>query len=201
MNEVQGLIDFYSLREWWLASFTPDERQYIDSQYLPMGAPPRTLTQGKVNSRRQPAPEFLSNLNSWFRSPQDASIAERIHRKLCELAREQPIAGPGYYDGRHFTTYVRDVEDLKRAGRLDEVEQLLFHLVDAAEAYGRAHNFGTAPWYYEQLAIVYRKQKAYSREVLILKRYASQQHAPGVGPAKLAARLDKARKLAGGAGS
>jgi hypothetical protein len=196
MNKVQGVIASYGLQDWWLTAFNDDEREYIDSRYQPMGAPPHTLTQGPATSRTHPAPEFLNGLNTWFRGAEDASIADRIHRKLTDLAREHPVSGPGYYGGRHFTTYVRDVENLKRAGRLDEVEQLLLHLVDAAEAYGRAHDFGTAPWYYEQLAIVYRKQKSYSKEVSILERFAAQEHAPGVKPAQLLERLSKARELA-----
>jgi hypothetical protein len=52
-----------------------------------------------------------------------------------------------------------------------------------------------APWYYEQLAILYRKEKQYQQEVAILERYASKPKAPGVGPEKLAARLEKAKEL------
>jgi len=47
-------------------------------------------------------------------------------------------------------------------------------------------------WYYEQLAILYAKQKDRTTEIAILERYDSQRHAPGVGPSKLAARLEKA---------
>jgi len=73
MSKVDGLIAFYHLREWWFSSFTNDEREYIDSRYQPMGAPPRTLTQGNIIERRQPAPEFLNGLNTWFRDKKDSS--------------------------------------------------------------------------------------------------------------------------------
>ena len=51
---------------------------------------------------------------------------------------------------------------------------------------------GGAAWYYEQLAILYGKQKRPREELGILERYAAQRHAPGVKPAKLAERLEKA---------
>jgi lipopolysaccharide biosynthesis regulator YciM len=103
---------------------------------------------------------------------------------------------PGQYNGQHFTTYVTHVQDLQRAGKLNEAEQLLLHLVDATEADSQAHACGVAPWYYEQLAIIYRKQKDHQREIAILERFQRQTHSPGVKPAQLTQRLAKARQLA-----
>ena len=74
-------------------------------------------------------------------------------------------------------------------------ERLLLELVDATEEESRLRGTGVAPWYYEQLAIIYRKRKDPSAEVAILERYARQPPAPGAGAAKLAERLAKARAL------
>ena len=41
---------------------------------------------------------------------------------------------------------------------------------------------GVAPWYYEQLAIIYRKRKDYLKEIEVLERFAKQKHAPGASP-------------------
>ena len=196
MDKVEGLIAWYGLQEWWFSSFTNEEREYIDNRYQPMEAPPHTLTKGTVFERPQPAPIFLNVLNTWFRTSRDSIIAERIHRKLTELGKEQPIAKPGYHDGRHFTTYVRDFERLKKCGNLTELEKLLLELVKATEAESNADGLGVAPAYYGALAILYRKQKEYSKEVSILERFADQKHAAGVMPAKLLDRLNKAKKLA-----
>ena len=95
----------------------------------------------------------------------------------------------GLYKGRHYTEYPDQVRSLKRAGRLEEAERLLLGLIGAVEAESRAERLGVAPWYYEQLAIVYRKQKNHVREQEILERFARQRHAPGVKPAKLLQRL------------
>jgi len=196
MNKVEGLIAYYKLQEWWFSSFTPGEREYIDDRYKPMGAPYHTLTQGKILERNQPASEFLNELNTWFRSNNDTTIAERIHQKLIDLAKEHPIVKPGYVDGRHFTTYVKDIETLKKNGKFSELENLLVELVEATEAESAVDDMGVAPAYYSELAIHYRKQKDYAKEISILERFATQRHARGVMPAKLLERLDKVKKLA-----
>lgn len=107
---------------------------------------------------------------------------------------------PGLVDGRHYTTYVDAVLDLKRRAALEAAEQLLLRLVAATEAEARAEHLGVAPWYYEQLAIIYRKQRAHAKELGILERYEQQAKAPGAGPGQLAARLAKLRQRPGGGG-
>jgi hypothetical protein len=196
MYKVDGLIAFYKLQAWWFTSFTQDEREYIDGCYQPMGTSPHTLTQGTILERHQPAPEFLNGLNTWFKSSKDLAIAERIHNKLIEVANEDPIIKPGYYEGRHFTTYVRDCEALKKGGKFTELENLLLELVKATEAESALNGMGVAPSSYNELAILYRNQKEYSKEITILERFANQQHARGVMPAKLLERLAKAKEFA-----
>lgn len=102
---------------------------------------------------------------------------------------------PGFYEGRHFTTYVDQVTQLKREKRLVEAEHLLLGLVDATEAQDKIDRFGVAPWYYEQLAIIYRQRKDYPAECSILERFEAQHHASGVKPAILISRLAKAQDL------
>jgi hypothetical protein len=101
----------------------------------------------------------------------------------------------GRVRGRHFTDYVEDVKQMRRDGDDGRAERLLLELVDATEGEARATGQGVAPWYYEQLAIIARKRKDGAAEVAILERFARAPHAPGVGPRKLAERLDKARRL------
>lgn len=103
----------------------------------------------------------------------------------------------GNVDGRHFTEYVQTVKDLRRSGHPDEAESLLLRLVIATEAESRVDGYGVAPWYYEQLAILYRKSGRLGAEIAILERYAARPHAPGVKPARLLERLEKMRRSSG----
>ena len=98
---------------------------------------------------------------------------------------------PGYVHGKHFTAYVEQVRELRRRGEDDKAERLLIELVDATEEEDRANRWGVAPWYYEQLAIIYRARKDRQSEIRILKRLANQRHAAGVKPGRLLERLRK----------
>jgi hypothetical protein len=102
----------------------------------------------------------------------------------------------GTLRGKHYTEYVEEVKTLRREGHEERAEQLLQELVQAVEAEAANEGWGVAPWYYEQLAIIYRKRKDRAAEVAILERYAQAPHAPGAGPEKLRRRLEKARLLA-----
>lgn len=95
----------------------------------------------------------------------------------------------GFVRGRHYTEYVEEVKVLRRSEREVEAERLLLELIDATEAEARAQKWGVAPWYYEQLAISYRKQGNPQCEVDILERYARQ----GSVPPELITRLEKAK--------
>lgn len=92
---------------------------------------------------------------------------------------ETPGNESGWYKGRHYTTYVKEVTALLREEDDRKAEHLLLELVGAVEREARSTGYGVPPWYYEHLAIIYRKHKA----------------AAGVGPSKLAARLTKARAM------
>jgi len=109
--------------------------------------------------------------------------------KIPHARENHDERGRGFYKGRHFSEYPDQVRSLKRAGRLEEAERLLLNLIEATEAESRAEASGVAPSYYEQLAIVYRKQKKKAREQEILERFARQRYSPGVMPAKLLQRL------------
>lgn len=198
-QEVEGKILYYGLVDWWFSVFSDAEREYIDNRFQPMNQPTHSLTKRRYvtnDGERIDAAAFLNSLATWFRDKSDASILKRIHEKIVALGEEKPISGPGYVDGRHFVTFVNDVKELKKLGNLDEAERLLLKLVVAMEKACKINDEGVAPWYYHELAKIYRKKKEYQKEVTILKRFSHQKHARGVGPKKLLERLEKARVLA-----
>jgi hypothetical protein len=84
----------------------------------------------------------------------------------------------GWIRGRYYADYVDDVRSLRRQGRETEVQALLLELVDATEAESRLEKWSVAPWYYEQLAISYRKCRNAEAEISILERYARQVNDP-----------------------
>lgn len=92
----------------------------------------------------------------------------------------------------HYSDSTDRIKELKREGRLEEAERLLLDAVDATEAESKGGG-GVAPWYYEQLAIIYRKMGRPDDELAILERYDRQPKARGARAEKLAERLRKVR--------
>jgi hypothetical protein len=103
----------------------------------------------------------------------------------------------GPIDEQHYTDSVETIKQLKRDGKHDEAIGILLKAVESTESETAfsGEGWGVAPWYYEQLAIIYRKEKLYQKEVEILERYSRQSKAPGVGQEKLDKRLSKAKIL------
>ena len=87
-EKVGGYIAYFGLQDWWLNTFSPQERKYIDSRFQPLEGIPHMLTQGRRSTSKPPA-QFLSELSAWFRRKEDTSIAERIHAKVVELDKVQ----------------------------------------------------------------------------------------------------------------
>ena len=93
----------------------------------------------------------------------------------------------------NFSDYVPRIKQLKSENKFAEAERLLIECVEWTEDESSKDGAGVAPWYYNQLAIIYRKQKKPLAELAILERYDNQIKAPGRMPAQLKLRLEKAR--------
>ncbi len=155
-----------------------------------------------LSRRLSPGPEILQRdeggLVSW--PPYDdegketaSSSGRRRASPGVSIDPSSPSTGtgPGYLRGNHYTEYTDQVKELRRSGLTDEAEELLLELIAATEAEAKAMNWGVAPWYYEQLAILYSKRHEKDREIAILERFARAPHAPGASVPKLLARLSK----------
>jgi hypothetical protein len=78
---------------------------------------------------------------------------------------------PGEYQGRHFTTYIDEIQSLKKSRQSDQLETLLRGLIATTEAEAYALQTLAAPAYFEELAILYRKLGRDDAELAILERY------------------------------
>lgn len=84
--------------------------------------------------------------------------------------------------------YVDEIYILKRDKKYDKAIELLTNIIDHMES---NHSEPVAPYYYEQLAIVYHKLGEREKELEILERFSKQKHAPGALVPKLLERLEK----------
>ena len=90
-----------------------------------------------------------------------------------------------------YVKYIEIIKELKRQGKHDEAVEILLKCVNATEDEDKQNGWGVAPWYYEQLAIIYKKEGDRDKEIEILRRYQKQRKAPGTMPEKLKQRLEK----------
>ncbi|RJR41467.1 MAG: hypothetical protein C4567_09155 [Deltaproteobacteria bacterium] len=114
---------------------------------------------------------------------------------------EREIRNAGSFNGKHYTEYIEYIKHLKRERKHDEAIKLLLEIVCAVEREAqmaeklRGAPCFIAPGYYEHLAIIYRKEKRYAKEVEILERYCDKTKAPGARVLELEKRLTKAKEL------
>lgn len=81
----------------------------------------------------------------------------------------------GFVGSHHYTHYVEEIKQLKREKQYEKAISLLLKIVDAAENESIKKSWAVPPWYYEQLAIIYRQQKEPHNEEAILRRYVDFQ--------------------------
>ena len=128
---------------------------------------------------------------------ENGGFVEILFQLLGPKGKKYEYSPPKSRTGGHYTDYVEHVKQLNAEKRNEEAITLLLKLVDETEkeAKSQGEGWGVAPWYYEQLAILYRKEKQYDNEVELLERYESQPKALATGHDKLANRLKKAREV------
>ena len=76
-KKVGGEIAYWGLTEWWLNSFTEQERKIIKTIYRPMSKD-RALDEGNLTHSSQSVLAFLGILAEWFKSADLYDIGKRI---------------------------------------------------------------------------------------------------------------------------
>lgn len=200
-NAIEKEIVHFKLEDWWVATFTNEEREYIldrckpyDKEFLEKYDQEmlKRVNGYYVYSWMDDAANLLQTMEKCFYRNSEWSIRERIHLRMVEEAQNNPKLGPRFYQGRSVFSYEFEIKKLKREG-LDaenELEALLMGLIQADED-------GQIFWtgYYKELAILYRKQREFSKEVSILERFVNRKHTKTSWSPYLAERLERARLL------
>ena len=125
----------------------------------------------------------------------DQGFVEILFQILGPKGKKYEFRQTSAPNGNHHTDFVDRIEQLVQEKKYEDAIQLLLTLVDATEQEAKKTGLGVVPWYYEKLAVSFRKQKRYDDEIAILERFDGQPKSPGALPKKLAERLSKARRL------
>lgn len=178
---IEGEIGYYNLQDWWLTTFTQEERDHVEDIFRPLGADPtsKPLTEGKISSSSQKAAGLLSALAGWFYKPEDRYLAKKIIQK----AYEEAIKGSNILD-LHFTLqgmveiYYRDRDTepdaLNKA--IQACEEQIKIAPQASVAFKKQDFPDGLPAHtgYDQLRIIYKKQGEYQKAIALCEQAKKQ---------------------------
>jgi len=171
-RKVGGLIGYHGLSDWWLDTFTEEERTYILWRVRTMRAGPKALIEGDFSwmakypgSGPDAVSSFLNNLAFWLR--RDNSIARRIAIKSYEHAEtvEDICSALGwlirlYYQVRNSVPEANDVV-IKSCKHLIALAPLLANQQRKKYPYIKlGKNEG-----YSRYVIILEKQRDYSEAI------------------------------------
>lgn len=131
---------------------------------------------GRNKPQNEPDPYSEAELNDFISKYQE---------------EEKRIWEAGLVDGTHYTGYIDQIKQLKREGKHQEAIEILLKIIDVIEVESKIAKREVPPGYYEELAIVYRKEKRFDDEIAILERYFKLFNDPNEGSKRLLERLAK----------
>jgi len=180
-NNIEGLIGYFGLQEWWLIDLTKEEQNIILSLYKPLGLGDNSLVKGKTLFTSQTVIGFLSGLSSWFKKPEYRQIGYKIIKKAEELISDKiPVLDLHFLYQSKIELYYRNRENDEFALSLaiEACKQQISISEKAKEAFAKEMGFVGRPLPmhvgYTQLCIIMEKQKNFE-EVIRLSRIAKEQ--------------------------
>ncbi len=178
-SHIGGEIGYFGLAEWWMSEFCEVDRKFIVQKYQPMGAGERSIIEGNLSFSSQSALSFLTDLSCWFRKDDERAIAVRILRKAEEYVNENTdVLDIHFFYGHKVSTFYKDRDRVE--GALSEAIAACNEQIKIAKRAKRAflkeYKARPLPCHkgYEQLAIIYEKQKNYIRAIHISQHALSQ---------------------------
>jgi hypothetical protein len=198
-KEPQGYIALYNLKDWWLHSFTDEERKHIVEVFQPLGAPKDVLVVGEFQSDSRPL-SFLSSLAGWFDNPRDRHLAHKIIAKAEDfLASENNILDLHFFYPTKMKLFYKERENpsaLKKA--TDACLKQIEISEKAADAFRKEYGDNQLPTHegYEQLCIILEKEKKFDEAI----KFAEQAKKQGWGGAwdgrveRCKKKVEKSRK-------
>lgn len=177
---IEGEIGYFGLGEWWLSTFSPDEREYIERSVKPFrvgtggsDSNSRPLTQGKIASTGTTACNVLSGIPVWLKRPEDLSIARRCFEKAEEVGRDNVLDLHFLYLQMIRIFYgFRDFDPSLLDEAVEACEKQIAIASRAAKAFLSSGLFAKLPEHtgYKQLSIIYEKQGRFSEALQLSER-------------------------------
>lgn len=174
---VHGLIGYFGLTDWWLTTFSEEERHHIQTTFQPLGDTGDSLTSAAISGTTMTAVGLLSSLAGWFRRSEDRSIAHRILEKGAELAKDAPVLDTHFLFSSMIETYYKDRDKTEYMDKAVAACRNQIALASAAAAaFKTEYGDESLPAHkgYQQLVIILEKQGQF-QEAIALSHQAESQ--------------------------
>lgn len=174
-KRIKGMIGYFDLCDWWLSDFSKSERDYIikisNSEYL---------INGNISYTSQTSVDFLSGLASYFNNKNDIAIAYKILKKA-----ESMIESSTKILDLHFLYQIKiEIYYKNRNNAPEGINKAILACKQQIEIsnkskkafkkeYGDESQLPTHKGF-EQLAIIYEKQKNFIKAIEISEEAQKQ---------------------------
>lgn len=178
---IKGEIGYYNLQDWWLSTFSQNERDHIESVYQPFGfsssgsVNPRPLTQGDIDWTDGSIVGLLWGLSSWFNNSRDSELAKKMIKKAEEIGvTADDILDLHFAYAEKMAIYYRnknnDPESLDVA--IKAARDQIALATQAAKAFKEEYGDETLPSHagYDQLHIILEKQGQYDEAIVLCEQ-------------------------------
>ncbi len=178
-RRTKGLIGYFKLEAWWESTFSAQEKEYIQKKYKPLGSSASELTESNIMETSQSVTKFLTTLASWFHSPDDLPIAQKIMKKAEEISMQgcKSVSDAHFMYMEKIKVYYKQRDTNPKALDLaiEACKQQICIAPKAARSFKRAWG-EPLPSHtgFEQLAIIYDKQKRYEEAIDVCRQAALQ---------------------------
>lgn len=164
-KKIEGFIGSVGLESWWQDEFDDEERLRIDQTYRPMGSSPDVesiLTTGPIQKTGFDAANTLSTVATWFKQPEDRTIAYRFVQKAEELLpQSQNILTAHFFNQAKCQVYYRwrEIDDFALQRAIEACESQIAISSQVAKHFLDSADWGIMPSHYgfKQLAIIMQK--------------------------------------------
>jgi hypothetical protein len=172
-----GYIALLDLEDWWLKTFSKSERAHIVEVFQPLGVSKDILTTGNLLHTDDDRPlMLLSSLAGWFDNSRDRNLAHRIIAKAEEyIPITKNILDIHFFYQTKMKIFYSEWDN--QASLQEAIDACLkqIELSDKAkEVFVKKYHLLPRHEGYDQLCIIYEKQKKYN-EVIELAKQAKRQ--------------------------
>lgn len=181
-HDTGGYLGFYGLTDWWNSEFSNSEKETILKRYIPfsLGEPNKQpLIFGNITNTSQSKVHFLYTLSSWFKSKEYIDIALKIISKAeSEVDTNTEILDLHFLHSTQVEMYYK-LRDFDSKYLNMAIEACIFQIELAPQAkiaFEKVY-VGPLPRHkgYEQLSIIYEKNKQYKEAIMICKQAFDQK--------------------------